>query len=197
MTTINPGDLIPASQINQWCPPGLISPYGGSVAPSGWLLCDGASYLRTDYPDLFAAIGTTYGAADGTHFNVPDLRGRAIVGHAAAGGHADVSTIGANDGVAAANRRAKHRHTAHNHGGATGNDSPDHTHTVPTQNAGGSLYGGGAFNAAQAGSESTGGASARHTHSISSVDGGSGNANDSLDAPAYLVIPYIIRAKDV
>lgn len=54
---------------------GFINMYGGTVAPSGWLLCDGTSYLRTAFPNLFAAIGTAYGAADGTHFNVPDFRG--------------------------------------------------------------------------------------------------------------------------
>lgn len=57
-----------------------ISMFGGSSAPSGWLLCDGTSYLRATYPDLFTAIGTTYGSADGTHFNVPDLRGRVPIG---------------------------------------------------------------------------------------------------------------------
>jgi microcystin-dependent protein len=45
--------------------------------PTGWLECDGSSLLRAGtYAALFAAIGTTYGAADGTHFNLPDLRGR-------------------------------------------------------------------------------------------------------------------------
>lgn len=48
--------------------------------PGNWLPCDGASLLRTDYPELFTALGTTYGAADGTHFNVPDMRGRVPVG---------------------------------------------------------------------------------------------------------------------
>lgn len=41
--------------------------------PSGWLKCDGTSYLRASYPNLFAAIGTTFGAADGSHFNVPTI----------------------------------------------------------------------------------------------------------------------------
>jgi microcystin-dependent protein len=51
------------------------------IAPvdTNWLLCDGTSYVRTDYPDLFTAIGTAYGSADGTHFNVPDLQGRVVV----------------------------------------------------------------------------------------------------------------------
>ena len=61
-------------------PPGVVEPFGGAAAPAGWLLCNGASYLRTDYAPLFAAIGTTFGSADGTHFNVPDGRDRFFVG---------------------------------------------------------------------------------------------------------------------
>jgi len=48
--------------------------------PTTYLLCDGSSYLRTAWPALFARIGTQYGSVDGTHFNVPDLRGRVPVG---------------------------------------------------------------------------------------------------------------------
>lgn len=55
---------------------GVVLPYAGSSSPSGWLLCYGQSLLRSDYPELFANIGTTYGSVDGTHFNLPDLRGR-------------------------------------------------------------------------------------------------------------------------
>lgn len=60
---------------------GEIIAFAGPTSPdSRWLTCDGASLLRTDYPDLFTVIGTTYGAVDGTHFNVPDLRGRTEIG---------------------------------------------------------------------------------------------------------------------
>jgi microcystin-dependent protein len=59
---------------------GTIKLWSAAVAPSGFLLCDGASHLRSTYTDLFTAIGTTFGAADGTHFNVPDLRGRVPLG---------------------------------------------------------------------------------------------------------------------
>ena len=54
---------------------GVISQFGGPIAPYGSLLCDGASYLRSAYPQLFAVIGTAFGTVDATHFNVPDLRG--------------------------------------------------------------------------------------------------------------------------
>jgi microcystin-dependent protein len=60
--------------------PAEVRMYAGASAPTGWLLCDGASYLRADYAALFAVIGTTYGSADGTHFNVPDFRGRTPIG---------------------------------------------------------------------------------------------------------------------
>lgn len=56
-------------------PTGVIMPYGGSIAPNGYLLCDGTAVSRTDYADLFAVIGTSYGSGDdSTTFNVPDLR---------------------------------------------------------------------------------------------------------------------------
>lgn len=66
-----------------FAPIGSVLPFAGALAslPSGWLLCDGTSYLRTgSYADLFTAISTIYGSADGTHFNVPDLRDKFIVG---------------------------------------------------------------------------------------------------------------------
>jgi len=48
--------------------------------PDGWLECNGDSLLRTDYPDLFTALGTQWGAVDSTHFTIPDYRGRAPMG---------------------------------------------------------------------------------------------------------------------
>lgn len=63
-------------------PSGLISPYAGSSAPTGWLPCDGSAVSRTGTnTNLFAVIGTTYGSGDGSStFNVPDLRGRMAIG---------------------------------------------------------------------------------------------------------------------
>lgn len=62
-------------------PAGLLAPFAGTVAPAGWLLCDGAVVGRAAYAGLFAAIGTVFGAGDGsTTFALPDLRGRAAIG---------------------------------------------------------------------------------------------------------------------
>jgi microcystin-dependent protein len=67
-----------------------IVPVYGAV-PSGWLECNGASLLRASYPNLFSSFGTTFGSADGTHFNLPDLRGRMVYGA--------TSTIGTTSGA--------------------------------------------------------------------------------------------------
>jgi microcystin-dependent protein len=56
-------------------PAGSIIMFGGIVAPNGWLMCDGISYLRATYKALFASIGTAYGSQNASSFNVPDLRG--------------------------------------------------------------------------------------------------------------------------
>lgn len=62
-------------------PVGTINAFGGAEAPKGWLLCQGQAISRTDYADLFAVIGTAFGAGDGsTTFNIPDLRGEFLRG---------------------------------------------------------------------------------------------------------------------
>lgn len=92
-------------------PAGVVAPFGGAAAPTGWLVCDGSAVSRTTYASLFTAIGTTYGAGNGTTtFNLPDLRGRMVAGYSAAG-HADVATLGNTDGTALAARRPKHKQT--------------------------------------------------------------------------------------
>jgi len=63
-------------------PSGVIEMYGGSSAPTGYLLCDGSAVSRSTYANLFTAISTTYGTGDGsTTFNVPNLKGKVPVGY--------------------------------------------------------------------------------------------------------------------
>lgn len=75
-------DSIPDTIIvNDPAPIGSIQAYGGSSAPSGWLLCDGSAVSRSLYSELFTVIGTLFGSGDGiTTFNLPDLQGRVITG---------------------------------------------------------------------------------------------------------------------
>lgn len=60
-------------------PVGMIMPFGGVVAPAGYLLCDGSTYSAIDYPELFAQIGYYYGGS-ADDFNVPNLINRVVVG---------------------------------------------------------------------------------------------------------------------
>jgi len=152
-------------------PAGAIVPYVGASPPVDWLACDGAAISRTTYAELYAAIGTTFGVGDGsTTFNLPDLRGRAPVGR---GSNVAVDTLGKSDGVAEANRRPQHQHTAH-------------AHTTPSINQGSTNT----SNGFQRGDTGAGSQAALAT---SAADGGSGVATDPLNAPAYLVVGYIIR----
>lgn len=100
---------------------GEIIAYGGSTSPNGWLLCNGAVYNRTTYAALFATIGTTYGAGDGsTTFAVPNLTGRFPLG--TSGTHARGATAGA-ETVSLTNAHIpSHTHTA-------GIQSSDHQHS--------------------------------------------------------------------
>lgn len=79
-------------------PTGSITMYGGSTAPSGYLLCDGSAVSRTTYSALFTAIGTTYGTGDGsTTFNVPNVKGKVPVGRDS--GDTSFDTLGETGGV--------------------------------------------------------------------------------------------------
>lgn len=61
-------------------PVGSIIAYSSDTIPNGWLLCDGSSFSTTSYPELFEAIGVTYGWDDERNPKLPDLRGKVTVG---------------------------------------------------------------------------------------------------------------------
>lgn len=65
---------------NRLVPPGAVMFYAAATPPNGWYACDGTAKNRTTDAALFAVIGTTFGAGDGsTTFNVPDARSRNVV----------------------------------------------------------------------------------------------------------------------
>ncbi len=100
---------------------GGIIAYGGTSAPSGYLMCDGALVSRTTYAALFTAIGTAFGAGDSvTTFGLPDLRQRFPLGKATSG---TGITLGGTGGL------IDHTHTgpSHTHGFTSGGS---HSHTV-------------------------------------------------------------------
>lgn len=97
---------------------GEIIAYAGPTSPDArWLSCDGSSLLRVDYPDLFAVIGTLYGAADSSHFNLPDLRGRVAVGSGSGAGlspRSEGDVFGEETHVLTVGELAAHTHTTGN-----------------------------------------------------------------------------------
>lgn len=76
LTVDSSGNIDNSIPITNISPAGIITMYGGIVAPAGFLICDGSAISRTTYSALFVAIGTNYGVGDGSStFNIPDLRG--------------------------------------------------------------------------------------------------------------------------
>lgn len=83
-------DAASASQLQMVSPPGKVAFFAMSTAPGGWLVADGSAVSRTTYAALFTAIGTTFGAGNGsTTFNLPDLRGQFIRGWSGPSGMID------------------------------------------------------------------------------------------------------------
>ena len=137
---------------------GEVRDYAGSTAPDGWLLCYGQAISRTTYSSLYAVIGTTFGAGDGsTTFNVPDLRGRIRAGKDNMGGSAasrltsttitsGATTIGNSGGeqthVLTTAELAAHSHGVTDAGHSHGITDPTHAHTYTRANYG-AAYGSG------------------------------------------------------
>jgi len=77
-------------------PAGAVQAFAMNSAPAGWLAADGTAVSRSTYAALFSAIGTTYGAGDGsTTFALPDLRGYFVRGSGTNGDGAAAGTFGA------------------------------------------------------------------------------------------------------
>lgn len=133
---------------------GVMAPFAGTVAPDGFLLCDGSAVNRTTYADLFDVIGESFGPGDGsTTFNVPDTRNRALRG---SGGTLGVGATGGTEaathpahihgaGLLEADDGGLHEHLA---GTFAANQAGDHAHgvgsyanaTAPDHNHGGGTY---------------------------------------------------------
>jgi tail collar domain/collagen triple helix repeat protein len=194
-------------------PIGVVVPYAGSTPPTGWLVADGSAVSRTTYADLFQAIGTTYGAGDGsTTFNLPDLRGRVVV---SLGSSSSVATLGQSDGTAEPLRSPLHTHAipAHSHGIGTlqvGSDGA-HQHLIDSfefTGCNGAFNGGdcevfrrqGASGWTQFGLHTATNFAGAHTHPLTgrvgNTSGADGNATmtSGTAGPSYIVFNYIIHA---
>lgn len=177
-------------------PPGCIQMYAAASPPAGWLLCNGSLISRTTYNALFAVIGTTYGAGDGsTTFAIPDMQSRMPLGLQS--GQADNDTLGEIGGLREVTLTADQSGVpVHTHSGSplTTSNPGNHTHTVDvttvTSGAGPnvpSYRNGGTMN--------TGGAGG-HTHTISGNVANNSAANASqahTNMPPFITLNFIIK----
>lgn len=176
-----------------YTPVGALMPFAGlpGYVPSGWLVCDGSSYVASG---ASADLQTILNAAGFSA--LPDLRGRVIVG---VGTNADVDSVGDSDGIGTvANRRPTHNHTfslTATSGGV------DHTHGYYQQpgytaasSAGSGIPRAADNNAASGGyPTNTGTASAYlHTHSVTGSVGATAAGTPS-DVVPFLTLNYIIK----
>jgi microcystin-dependent protein len=197
-------------------PTGTIVMFGGTVAPAGWLLCDGTPVSRVTYDDLFGVIGVSFGSGDTVNtFNLPNLMDRFPL---SLGQRAIGDTGGIEDVLLTLDHIPPHSHGLNNHTHTT----PNHTHTGSAASAGshshsisaqrdigddatgGSRVGAQDSGTAQALSTATDGA---HAHSVSITAGGGGTSGAAAgtttsvgggaaheNMPPFLVVNFIIKA---
>ena len=179
---INGGELLEGG-----IPTATIVPWTDSSVPSGFLECNGAAVSRTTYSALFAIVGTTYGAGDGSStFNVPDLADNVPVGKsnnkalASTGGANTVSNSGNVAGSTANATLSTAQLASHSHS----TNIPGPNFQEPGQN-GVAFRRGGSVNYGS----NNAGSGQGHSHNMSANFSGSAN---SVVQP-YLTLIYIIK----
>jgi len=153
----------------------LIWPGAGDVAPTKYLWCQGQAISRTTYAGLFAVLGTTYGAGDGsTTFALPNLKGRIPVGRDTM--YANIDVVGETGG--------EREHVL------TVPELAGHSHAATIINDGSNAVGGTTSFAVAPGGSAF--AAAGTVNNIVIGNTGGGGAHNNLQP--YIVMNYIIRA---
>jgi len=148
--------------------PGFIAPYAGTGTPTGWLECNGQNVSRTDYAALFTAIGTTWGAGDGsTTFTLPDLRRRTLVGKGGTGTGTLGNAVGNTGGAETVNIQHTHTFSATTSDGSnsSANATVENTSTFSLSN---------------------------HTHTVSGNTNNGGSTTQTIMQPSA-VVGYFIK----
>ncbi|SCD24317.1 phage tail protein [Brucella inopinata] len=200
----NPGDAVSKKLLDAAVPIGEVKAFAGSTPPPGWLLCYGQEVSRTTYAALFAIIGTTFGGGDGgSTFNVPDLRGRVLVGRDDMGGPAanriTVAVAGFNGAAIGASGGAQSvtlteaQIAPHFHKGQT-TRSGGHAHRYLDANVGGSSAGLGITTSngtARASLNAQTSSDGDHEHELTTSPAGGGQAH--LNVQPSIIMNFIIR----
>lgn len=165
-------------------PTGAVIPFAGSIAPTGWLLCQGQLVNRETYANLFLVLGVTYGAGDGsTTFSLPDLRSRIPIGDGTGSG-----LRGRTRGTAGGNEDS----TLPSHGhGASADGAGQHSHGLPLHDRAAPVSGGLMVQAYFGAAGQTSFDAGYHGHGINI--GASGGSAADTNMPPYLVLAYLIK----
>jgi microcystin-dependent protein len=161
----------PGSTPNGALPPGTIISFAGTTVPAGFLPCDGRQVSRSQFPALFAAIGTRFGGTAQPNFALPDLRGRVIVG------------TGQGDGLSARtlNQSGGEERVTLNVG-----ELPRHSHVQTLDDLSGAAGG-----SNQADGHGGGRPGAPGVDNGNTRETGSGQAHENM--PPFRVLAYIIK----
>ena len=148
-------------------PSGTIITFSASTAPTGYLKANGAAVSRTTYAALFAAIGTQYGAGNGsTTFNVPDLRGEFVRGWDDARGVDTGRTFGSFQNQDYLSHNHGVSDPGHTHGGSTDSQG-NHNHSYSGVGADGGGGGNARFGSGYNYSSSNTSSAGTHSHTLS------------------------------
>lgn len=188
-------------------PPGSITSYAGNTVPSGWLLCDGSTLNKNDYPELFSAIGYIYGGS-GNSFKLPNLSGRFPLGKSSS--HPLAETGGSETVTLTTAQIPSHNHPiscnlsnagAHEHNLASNNVSGNNQGFVMTGcvrngnygygSSGSSKYGynGNTYSVSTDFMETAG----AHTHTLTATIGNTGSGQGHNNMPPFLTLNFIIK----
>ena len=166
---------------------GIIVPWSSTSIPSGFLECNGSNVSRSTYSDLFAVVGTTYGAGDGaTTFGLPDLQNNVALGRsnnkalASTGGADTVSTAGS---VSVAGSAADHTLTT--------DEMAAHTHNQAYTSSGPYAAGEGTIQITSTTSGAAGQSSA-HGHNIT-VNAGTYTGSATSVLQPFVTLLYLIK----
>ena len=176
---------VTASPTNWAIPAGAVMAFANFLTqPSGWLVCNGGSYLTDNYPALFNVIGYSYGGS-GSNFNVPDFRGHFLRGFGTHG----VDTAAVSAAIGARQAQSTARPTTAFTGSTTSDGA--HTHAVIWSNNAGAPdtypYESGP-NTAGTYTIPAAGTNGGHSHTLSISGGG-----DAETRPKNMAVYYYIK----
>lgn len=175
---------------------GTVIPYPSAVVPESWHACDGSALSKTEYPELYSVLGSTFGAETATEFYLPDLRGRTVIG--TSGSHALASTGGVETQTLTVAQLPSHTHTV----SASAASNGAHTHNVHESANNGSVSVNYAINGNSIGTytsaNSTPGcivSAGAHTHDITGTAEATGSGASIPNMQPYSTLNYIIKVK--